>query len=190
MDRRSDRNIGTLARVCLPAIGLIGLAGCESLGLKAPSSAELALACPKVAIVRDLQTVTQFRPGQGRDLSDITTRAALVDYAGMCEYDRDGVTVNVNLFLVAERGPAMQASQASYRYFIAIAKPGQEEPVTKTFFDTTVDFPAGQNRAGNREELAPRIPLPKDANAKDWHVFAGFQLSPEQLEYNRKNLGQ
>lgn len=184
MHRRSDRNIGSLARSCLPAIALVGLAGCESLGMNQPTPAELALACPKVAIVRDLQTVTQFRPGP-KELTNAISRGILVDYAGNCEYDKTGVTVNVTLFLAAEKGAAMQGSQATFRYFVAVARPGEEEPVTKTEFETTVDFPAGQNRAGNREELTPRIPLPPDSNAKDWRILVGFQLTPEQLEYNR-----
>lgn len=185
MHRRSHANIGSLARACLPAFALLGLAGCESLGLKAPSPAELALACPKVAIVRDLQSVTQFRPGGGRDLADVVARGMLIDYAGFCEYDSDGVTVNVALFLGAEKGPAMQGSQAAFRYFVAVAKPGEQDASTKTVFDTTVDFPAGQTKAGNREDLAPRIPLPPDSNAKDWRVFVGFQLTEDQLAYNR-----
>lgn len=190
MLRRSHPYIGTLARACLPLSALVGLAGCGSLGLSPPTPTELALSCPKVAIVRDLQTVTQFRPGAGRDLTDVVSRAALVDYAGNCEYGSDGVTVNVNLFLVAERGPALQGEQAKYTYFVAMAKPGQDQPATKTTFDTTVDFPPGKNRAGNREELNPRIPLPKDVNAKDWNIFIGFQLTPEQLEYNRTQMEQ
>lgn len=192
MDRRQDRNIGIAARVCLPAIAgagaLLILSGCGDMRLSSPTPTELALACPQVAIVRDLQGVTQFRSGTGRDLTDVVSRAALADFDGNCEYGRDGVTVNVNLNLVAERGPALQGSQANYRYFVAVTAPGADTPVAKTEFDTAVVFPTGQTRAGTREELSPRIPLPKDANAKDWRILIGFQLTPEQLDYNRAQL--
>lgn len=193
MDRR-DRNIGTPAPKSLKGKSLkalvlmapIALAGC---GTSNPekAAAEAALRCPKVSIVRDLASVTQFRPGR-RDQTDIVSRAVLADYAGNCDYRKNGVTVNLNLTLVAERGPAMQGNQANYRYFVAVTRPGEEVPVSKTEFDTTVDFPAGQNRAGNREELAPVIPLPEDANAKDWQVIVGFQLSEDQLRYNLANV--
>ncbi len=194
MDRRRDRNIGTPARKsplapALLSLGALALSGCSSLGLGGGGDTA-ALACPKVAIVRDLSEVTQFRPGGGRDLTDVVSRAALADFSGNCEYASDGVTVNVNLFLVAERGPALQGNQASYRYFVAVAKPGEDRPSSKSEFDATITFEPGKPRAGSREELAPRIPLPKDVNARDWNIFVGFQLSPEELAFNRAQIGK
>lgn len=196
MDRR-DRNIGTPARKsplaslmrksrpALLAAGAVAvLSGCSGMGPTSPSDA--ALACPKVNIVRDLQEVTVFRPG-GKDLTDLESRAALVDYTGNCEYTSAGVTVNVNVFLVAERGPALQGTTAKYQYFVALAQP-DDTLVSKAYFDTDVTFVTGQPRAGTREELAPRIPLPKDANAKDWKIYLGFQLTPEQLNFNRTQM--
>lgn len=200
MDRRRDRNIGTPARKSSPSAaavrfgaltaGMLALAGCSGLGLGQSDKASdgLAFACPKVAIVRDLSQVTQFRPGGGQDLTDIMTRAALIDFRGNCDYTSDGVTVNINLLLGAERGPAMRGDQATYRYFVAIDKPGEDEPVAKSEFETTVTFAADKKQVGSREELAPKIPLPKNANAKDWKIFIGFQLTPEQLTYNRDML--
>lgn len=185
MDRR-DRNIGTPARKSLMALAALTLAGCSGLGFGGQAKpGEVALACPKVGIVRELQEVTQFRPG-GKDLTDMTARAALADYAGNCEYGSDGVTVNLSLFVVAERGPALQGDQATYQYFVAVARPGEDVPANKAVFDTTVQFAKGQTRVSYKEELAPRIPLPKDVNAKDWKVLVGFQLSPEQLDFNMK----
>lgn len=185
MDRR-DRNIGTPVRKSLTVLGLFAglfaLTGCSILGTPAKPG-DVALACPKVGIVRELQEVTQFRPG-GKDMTDISSRAALTDYSGNCEYGSDGVTLNLNLFVLAERGPAMQGNQASYRYFVAVARPDEEAPATKIEFDTTVEFPKGQTRVVTKEELAPKIPVPKDINAKNWKVLVGFQLTPEQLDFN------
>ena len=198
MDRR-DRNIGTPARKS-PLASLFGmgrpallatgavlvLSGCSGMGLGPTSPSEAALACPKVNIVRDLQEVTVFRPG-GKDLTDLESRAALVDFTGSCDYTSSGVTVNVNVYLVAERGPAVQGNTAKYQYFVALAQP-DDTLVSKAYFDTDVTFVPGQPRAGTREELTPKIPLPKDANAKDWKIYLGFQLTPEQLNFNRTQM--
>lgn len=191
MDRRSDRNIGTPAgksplSIAVLAFAGLALTGCGGLGLGPKDPAEAALACPKVSIVRDLSEVTVFRPG-GRDLTDLETRAALADFTGNCEYTSSGVTVNVNVYLIAERGPALKGDAAKYQYFVALAKP-DDTLVSKAYFDTDVTFPAGQPRAGTKEELAPKIPLPQDANAKDWKVYLGFQLTPEQLTFNRSQM--
>ncbi|RJF85214.1 hypothetical protein D3877_06985 [Azospirillum cavernae] len=168
------------------ATAAVGLSACSGMGLGPKDPAEALLACPKVSIIRDLSEVTVLRPG-GRDLTDLESRAALADFSGNCEYTSTGVTVNVNVFLIAERGPAMKSDIAKYQYFVALAKP-DDSIVSKVYFDTDVTFPAGQPRAGSKEELAPKIPLPKDANAKDWKVYLGFQLTPEQLAFNRAQL--
>ncbi|ALG71648.1 hypothetical protein VY88_13980 [Azospirillum thiophilum] len=174
-----------MGRPALLAAGaVLALSGCSGMGPTNPSDA--ALACPKVNIVRDLQEVTVFRPG-GKDLTDLESRAALTDYTGNCEYTSAGVTVNVNVYLVAERGPALKGDVAKYQYFVALAQP-DDTLVSKAYFDTDVTFVPGQPRAGSKEELAPRIPLPKDGNAKDWKVYLGFQLTPEQLEFNRTQV--
>lgn len=201
MDRRRDPNTATpslkslalksparksLRALVVLATAAVGLSACSGLGLGPKDPAEALLACPKVSIIRDLSEVTVLRPG-GRDLTDLESRAALADFSGNCDYTSTGVTVNVNLFLIAERGPAMKGDSAKYQYFVALAKP-DDSIVSKVYFDTDVTFPAGQPRAGSKEELAPKIPLPKDANAKDWKVYLGFQLTPDQLAFNRAQL--
>jgi hypothetical protein len=187
MFKRPDRNTGTFAgkaRVLSVLTLFAPLAACSSLGGKAEANAE-PLSCPRVAIARDASEVTQFRPGAGKDLTDIRSRAALLDFTGGCEYDRNGVTVNLNLILAAERGPAMTEPQSDYRYFVAIADP-EGQVLAKREFDTSVEFAATNGRGGSVEELSQQIPLPEGKSAGDYQVLVGFQLAPEQLEYNRK----
>lgn len=190
MKVRSAPHEGSLSRhgagAAVGAVVAVGLlAGCSSLGLSDPPTANLG--CPKVAIVRDTSKVTQFRAGQGRDLTDVTSRAALVDFQGGCDYGRDGVSVDFSLRLVAERGPALTGNEAVYRYFVAIARP-DHSIIAKREFDTSVTFPAGATRAGSEESLTQTIPLPEGEDAGAYQVLLGFQLSPEQLDYNRRQL--
>lgn len=191
---RLDGNTASLARKALMGTALLALAGCGGGGFFSGKTAEekakdAAFACPRVGIVRELSEVVQFRPGKGREPSDVLSHGVLSDYNGNCEYRDDGVTVNVALSLVAERGPALTGSQATYRYFVAVVPPGVEPTGgSKREFDTSVDFASGQTRAGNREELSQTIPLPKDTNAKDWRIYIGFQLSNEELAFNRAAL--
>lgn len=168
------------------------LAGCGgmSLGLSAPTAAELALGCPKVSIVRDLQEITRLRPGAGRDATAVASRAAIADFTGNCEYGADGVTVNVKLALVAERGPALEGDVGRYSYFVAVFRPGEQVPAAKSVFETGTRFTAEDPRRAWVEEVAPHIPLPKDANAKDWQVMMGFQLTEGELAYNRAQAAQ
>lgn len=195
MDRRTPVSTASTFRkrsfAVSAALGASALlAGCGGMGLKAPTAAELALGCPKVSIVRDLQEVTHLRDGAGRDATAVTSRAALADFTGNCEYGSDGVTVNLKLAFVAERGPSLQGDGARYTYFVAVFRPGEQAPAAKAQFETGTRFTAEEPRRLWLEEVAPRIPLPKDQNAKDWQVMVGFQLTEQELAYNRVQLNQ
>lgn len=182
MDRRTRRTTPYLFRFGLPAAALLTVAACSS--LSPPTTQELALACPRISIVRDLKSTTQFRPGAGRDASDVVARGEIVDYAGNCEYGKDGVTVNLDLLLAAEKGPAMTGNQASFKYFVAVARPEENTPAAKEVFETPLVFPAGEARTAVKEQLTPHIPLPPDTNAKGWSVLIGFQLTDDEVKYN------
>lgn len=190
MDRRTRRTTPYLFRFGLPAAALLTVAACSN--FSPPSTQELALACPHISIVRDLKTTTQFRSGTGRDASDVAARGEIVDYAGNCEYGKDGVTVNLDLLLAAEKGPAMTGNQVEFKYFVAVARPGETEPAAKEVFNAPLVFPAGEARTASKEQLTPHIPLPADVNAKGWTVLIGFQLSNDELKYNLTagNAGQ
>ena len=175
------------------AVVLPFLGACSGLGGSGEEAGQgqartAASRCPSVAIVRDAAEVTRFREGSGRDLTDVTGRAVLADYTGGCTPREDRVTVDLNLVLAAEQGPASQAGTADYRYFVAIAD-AAGDILAKQEFDTTVAFPAGQRRAGTVEELTQTIPLEDGATPADYQILVGFQLTPEQLDYNRAGGG-
>jgi hypothetical protein len=58
--------------------------------------------------------------------------------------------------------------------------------IAKQNFRTTLDFRDGRRRTGTSEELVERIPLPPKTDAGDYSIAVGFQLTPEQLEMNRR----
>ena len=72
-------------------------------------------ACPKVRLLQDADKVTVYRPGPGRDITDILYEARLEGFSGDCEYVGDGgVFHEVVLSLRAKfnlvRGPADSAT--------------------------------------------------------------------------------
>ncbi|MDR3519017.1 MAG: hypothetical protein P4M00_24730 [Azospirillaceae bacterium] len=177
-------------RTTLQKVILLGgccalFAGCSTLGLSGPPPKTVAgRACPKVGFVPDATQITQFRDGPGRDLTDIVARAGLLDFRGQCDYDDEGVTVSFNLFIGAERGPAFKGTEPAHLpYFVAITAP-DGEIVAKQEFSAAIDFKDAA-RGGTAESLEQRIPLPKGKDARAYTVMAGFQLSRDQLAYNR-----
>ena len=88
--------------------------------------------------------------------------------------------------LSAERGPALQTSQFSFDYFVTILTPDGAVSA-KEVFRTPVGFPSGVFRAGALESLTQTIPLESGADARGYSILIGFQLTEDQVEYNRRS---
>lgn len=149
-----------------------------------PRPAPEPTGCPRVSILEDAAQLVAFRPGAGRDLTDVTLRGVVAGFDGGCEYFDDHVQVAMRLSILAERGPAAGSNEADLEYFIAIADP-EERILNKEVFTTNVTFPTGGSQAGTVETLDYRIPLDQLAAGRFYRILVGFQLTPEQLEYNR-----
>lgn len=146
--------------------------------------------CPEVSVLREASEVTQFRPGGGRDLTDVVARAVIADYSGECDYVDDPARVEMEmaLALVGERGPAA-SGPTTVDYFVSVIDP-QGRILNKRVFSAELAFESGAARGGSIQQLRQVIPLPSLIEGEAYGVIVGFQLTPEQLRFNRERLGQ
>src|SRR5262249_49182168 len=84
-----------------------------------------------------------------------------------------------------ELGPANPDRNASFPFFVAITNPAGEI-IAKRIFTSALVFPGNVGYVEHREELSQRIPLSTGGGAADYQVIIGLQLTPDELEYNRK----
>lgn len=151
------------------------------------------LPCPLVSIMDQAKQVTFYRPGPGRDLTDITYHVGIRDLAYECDYDFDDmgnrVAVNFNVLFVAERGPAAEQGRVEIPYFVAMTDPGQNI-LTKKRFTAALEFEGNAVRAQKVEELAQLIPFPLHADGSEYKSFIGIQLTPGQLDDIRRAGGE
>jgi hypothetical protein len=160
------------------------LAGCSTFNREPPPP------CPPVAILGETSSLTQFRQGPGRDLTDVEYGVQILDYRGGCEFSSDKRTVTINLTtdIIAQRGPAMAGTAITVPYFIAVLDRSQQI-LTKQVFETRIDLPAGRRRAGVAEGSQPIIPFAEGKGPKDYSIMIGLQLTDEQLAWNRQARG-
>ncbi len=186
---RIHRNPVRRAALTLALLPL--LAGCgiyqSIFGAKGPPPP-----CPRVSVLADAANLTRFRPGEGRDLIDVSYDGRIDAVQSQCEYEwhektgAGSVTVEVTLAVAAERGPANRDRRGDFPYFVSITDAGRNV-LNKQTFTLVVDFPG--NRTLMRALDAPvvlEIPLKADEPGTDYQIFIGFQLTAEQLEYNRR----
>lgn len=179
---RAYRNIGPAAKntgaVVVLSLWAV-LAGCAS----RPDPDE-ARGCPRVAVVSDATQAEQFRPGPGRDLTDMTSRAQIVRISGSCAYDDDGVTIAVRMPVVVERGPAFSGGEVGYAYFVAVTD-RDLNVLAKRIFPISLRFDSGSGFAATVEELEQVIPLERPSQGAQYQVLLGLALDREQLGRNR-----
>lgn len=141
--------------------------------------------CPRAGVIPEAATLTKFRPGPGRDLTDVLFAARLTNVQTTCKYDSKGVKVDMRLALVVERGPADRSRKAEFEYFVAIADPS-DAILAKERFAMKAEFPGGQRRVGLSDEVELRIPLQAGRSAADDEIVVGFQLTKDEIEFNRR----
>ncbi len=129
--------------------------------------------------------MTQFKPGPGRDLIDIEYEAEIAQVAPDCFYGRDGrITVTTTLGLIATRGPAARSDRANFIFFVAVVDQAQRV-LARERFESALEFGENQRRAGVEEEIEEVIPLATGLTGAHYEILVGFELSGEQLEFNR-----
>ena len=148
--------------------------------------------CPQVSIMDQAKQVTFYRPGPGRDLTDVAFEVQIGDIAFECSYDfddeGDSVAIDLNILFVAQRGPAAEQGRIEVPYFSAVTNAGRHI-LAKKLFTVVLEFEGNAVRTQVVEELAQTIPFPAGADASAYKSFVGLQLTPGQLEDLRRERG-
>ena len=148
-------------------------------------------AWPTVKLLQDADKVTVYRPGPGRDITDILYEAKLTGFTGECEYlGEDGifqeVVVSVRAKFDLARGPADSRRIADLYYFVAVPE-FFPAPEGKKQFERRVGFPKGRDNITFKDDFVEiRIPLTKDRKGPGSSVYIGFHLTQDQLKHNRR----
>ena len=178
-----ERASGGRRRAALRTAGVLGLL---SLFLAACAGDGPPIAfCPAPVRVVDAGRLTSFQ-GAGRDLTDVRYEVELTEIVVNCDVDENEVEAQVQISFNVLSGPANQAGNAGFGYFMAVAKPGQV-PLVREAFDVQVPFSGKASRLVASEELDIRFQLQPEEAAESYRIYVGLTLSPEELRYNRAN---
>jgi hypothetical protein len=173
--RHSQQPVNAMVRP-LAIVLLLTAAACSS---STTSSTVVSASCPRVAVLNELSELVRFRPGAGRDLTDVELEAKFSGLSYGCRYDRESVNVQVEVEIETTRGPAMAQAKDGFQYFAAITNPAGDI-VAKETFSTEVEFKGNNTRLVFSDELTQRIPLLDRTTGPNWSVLLGLQLTDEQ----------
>ncbi len=159
---------------------LLALGGCALLEEGSPN------VCPQTAILDGPGELVRFAPGSPGNPGDVLFRTKMKSISGLCDIDqKKGVDMELQIAMEAARGPANANGEAQFAYFVAILD-GDKTVLTRTKFPMIARFQRQETSLDFTESVTVTIPLKKDTQAKDYIVYLGFEMTPEELAYNRK----
>jgi len=174
----------TALRLAFLAAPLL-LGACETLkSINFNPKPEAPPPCPRAVVGDNAGRLTRFS-GPGQEPANIVFEAEIADLAGSCVYDDDSIDVDLKIQLIAGRGPAGAADSAKFNYFVAVART-DKTILSRDAFDAAIELPSNQTRNQTVEELEQTIPLAKGETGANLVIVVGFEMTPEELEFNRK----
>jgi len=165
---------------CMAVLALAAmLAGC--------SGTSEDLTCPAAATAPDLDAVAIFAPGASTDAANVQAAGKIFNVSRQCENEKGGILVNALITVDAVR-VAPQVSRAEYVYFVAVVD-STRTILNEQRFTLDAQF-TSQDFRQYVEKISVHLPLQHVSSGDAYAIIVGFQLTPEQLEFNRAHKRQ
>jgi hypothetical protein len=150
------------------------------------SSTPNAGPCPAAGSIYDAARIVKFAPGSDALFPNIEYTAEITDVRLFCRYlGGDPLLAEVEIDFAFGRGPQGRAERHVYPYFVAVTRQNGRVLARETYA-VEADFRRGRVTTGT--ELINRIRIPRadeSISGVNFEVLVGFELTPEQAEFNR-----
>ncbi len=152
----------------------------------------LSSPCPQVELVSDLSSLSEFSTPNQPDENNLISRVSLNSAESTCKLASKSAIVDLTLIFNGELGKKGKLKTSdkpffSYPFFIAVTAPNGKI-MAKEIFAASLTYGANENEHTYFEKLRQIIPIKNKSHANRYKVLIGFQVTPDQLEYNRKNM--
>ncbi len=149
-----------------------------------PDPSVLAASCPGTGVLFQASSVTKLRPN-GKEPSDAIFAALMGPPVLSCDYDMvdNRVSVDIRFPISLKKGAAPGGTQR-LTYFVAVMD-SAGNMLTKRSFDRDVDLGRNDTATLTEEVDNTEIKLAQDKKPYDYQILTGFQMTPDELAYNR-----
>jgi hypothetical protein len=143
-------------------------------------------ACPQLRLLADAADLTSFN-GRGQDVTDQLLTARIASVPASCESGGRGkVDATIKVVMVVDRGPALPGRTAAVPYFLTVMD--GERVMQQKDYAMPVEFPPNVDEGkATSDDIAMEFPVTPQKSAAAYTIYVGFRLTPEQLQYNRRN---
>jgi hypothetical protein len=167
----------------LSAIALVGLGGCNT--FSALDDRPNVGPCPVAGVLYDAQRVVEI--GEVERHENVGFTGAIEGVKGFCRYvGKNPITMEVEVSFAFGKGPKAVGDEKDYTYFVSVTR-RDRSVLAKDISTIKVKFPKDADIV-NRKETITGIVIPRASetvSGTNFEVIVGFELTPEQLAYNR-----
>ncbi len=165
-------------------LGIVGLVVVAAALASCGTSKDIAdMTCPRVIPAPGTDRIVLFGPG-GHDTQDVVVGGRIVNADVTCQREKPGVEAMTVVHFYAERANGGIAD-ATLPYFVALLDPQQRVLTQEGFRIDFKFFPGESYRKLPNEDITVHLPVHSTATAGAYTIVVGFQLTPEQLAFNR-----
>ena len=154
-----------------------------------PMVAELPANCPQIKVLDDLASITQFLNPKSPKSEEMIAAASFASLDATCSVAPSSVTLEITLDFEGQVGPIGKKNQSSeanfaYPYFLSVITPSGQI-LSKDVFALSMIYSDGKDMVHKQDRLRQTIPLMSGKAANQYQIVIGFQLSEDELAYNR-----
>lgn len=185
-------HFSSFLRVAGPACALLALGGLGGCGEEDTGLSAFAPACPHFDVPGSIADRFVYN-GKGLDIGNQISHTQILAVNGDCSdgpkdaQHRPLTRVRLSLALQQERGPAATHTSEDVPYFVAVVQDGKIID-KKTFTDTVRIPPSRDTQRLNTPLRFIDIPTGKNPQVSPYSMEIGFQLTRDELNYNRQHL--
>lgn len=172
------------ASACLGFSALM-LSACAGVDLSNLDDTPNVGPCPVAGVLYDASRVVEVK-GQERH-ENVGFTGAVEGVRGYCRYiGTNPITMEIEIDFAFGRGPVADGLSHTYPVFVSVTR-RDRNVLAKERFDIPVTWPADKDVV-RLTETVPGIVIPRaneTVSGSNFEVLVGFDLTPEQLAYNR-----
>lgn len=175
-----------LQSVRLGALGLLllGMSGCGSAGDVFDTRRNVG-PCPVVGALYDASRMVEV--GEVERHENVGFTGSIEGVRGYCRYvATNPITMQIDIDFAFGRGPKADGTERTYTYWVAVTR-RDRSVLAKEPFAVKVKFDKGATIV-HRTEKVEGIVIPRateTVSGSNFEVIVGFDLTPDQLAFNR-----
>jgi len=145
--------------------------------------------CPPITMPPALSQITDFASTGDTSASNMVSSASITNAKTTCNKGASFVTVALDLTVTAITGPKARRASSdkpyfSFPYYIAVTDANGTE-LAREVFAVPFSFSAGENTKTAIETIEQNLPLSATGILPDFRVEVGFQLTDDQIAFNK-----